>query len=256
MFESDKILVLENRFENYEKTVKWVEVGSYGKAVKWFGHLTSNYRLFFKKPAEFVLVLFTGGEDVDPSFYNDVSPLKMCRHNTVRDNFERTIFRHALTNNIPMVGICRGFQFLNVMAKGRLLHHINGHEGNIHLFDNPNLNNPITVNSFHHQMVIPPTNAHVIGQTIKQLSKVYYGKHDQSEKWSDPEIEAAIFPSINACGVQYHPEWMPTMSEGFLFFYNMVDKLINLSKTEFVKFYTDVNLPPDRFIKKRSNSGR
>lgn len=214
---------------------------AYGKAVRGLGSLTTDRRLFFKKPEEFILVLFTGGSDVDPSFYNDTSPLKMCCSDLVRDKFEKTVFRHALNNNIPMIGICRGFQFLNVMAGGRILHHINSHAGSLHLFNSPSLTIPITVNSFHHQMAIPPTDAHIIGQTLNQLSKLYYGKHDQYEKWMDPEIEAAIFPNINACGVQYHPEWMTATSEGALFFYKLADDLINLPKDEFIKFYTEGN---------------
>lgn len=222
----NKILVVDSHTWNY------------GKAVEGLGYLTKDYNQFFETPTAFILILFTGGSDVDPSFYGDTSPLRMCSPYLTRDKFEKTIFCHALSNSIPMIGICRGFQFLNVMAKGRLLHHIDNHAGNIHLFESSILEKPISVNSFHHQMVVPPTNAHIIGQTVKQLSNIHYGKHDQSENWEGPEIEAAIFPEINACGVQYHPEWMQTTSEGFSFFYNLADKLINLPKNQFIEFYT------------------
>lgn len=226
---NSKILVLEAR------------LGDYGKAVKELGRLTNNYQTFFKEPKKFGLVLFTGGADVDPSFYNDTSPLQMCSSNLKRDKFEKTIFQCATINNIPMVGICRGFQFLNVMAKGHLLHHINGHGGTIHSFDSPCLKNPIDVNSFHHQMVIPSTDSYIIGRTKKQLSNIYYGKRDQLEKWENPEVEAAIFPKINACGVQYHPEWMSTTSEGFLFFYEMSKRLVDWTMEQFIHFYTTEN---------------
>lgn len=223
---ANKILVLED------------SLGSYGKAVEGLGNLTNDDRLFFKTPKDFTLVLFTGGADVDPFFYGDTSPLRMCKSSPTRDKFEKTVFQYALTNNIPMIGICRGFQFLNVMAKGRLLHHIDGHGGTTHLFNGPNLKRPINVNSFHHQMVVPSADSYTIGQTVDQLSNLYYGKHDQPEKWKGFEVEAAIFPEINACGVQYHPEWMATTSEGFLFFHNMANNLINLPKDEFIELYT------------------
>ena len=210
----------------------------YGKAVKGIGHLTSNCKLFFKFPQKFNLVLFTGGADVDPSFYNDDSPNKLCGSNLARDKFEKTIFKHAINNHIPMIGICRGFQFLNVMAKGRLMHHINGHGGTIHSFSGPSLKEPISVNSFHHQMVIPATNTHVIGHSVDPLPNICYGKYDELEEWHGPGIEAAIFPEINSCGVQYHPEWMLPTSEGFLFFYDMANKLIHWPMDKFIQFYT------------------
>lgn len=210
----------------------------YGKAVEGLGFLTIDKNLFFKKPEEFVLVLFTGGPDVDPSLYGDTSPFSMCSSDLSRDKVEKTVFQHALINNIPMIGICRGFQFLNVMAKGRLMHHINSHAGTLHLFDGLSLEHPIRVNSFHHQMVIPPIDSHTIGWSPDKLSKIYYGRYDQAEEWNSFETEAVIFPKINACGVQYHPEWMQPTSKGFLFFYNMANKLIELSIDDFVKFYT------------------
>ena len=210
---SRKILVVED------------SLGTYGLAVAGFGRTTNSFKHFFKSPKDFILVMFTGGEDVDPAMYSDDSPLGLCGSSPERDRFERTIFRHALINNIPMIGICRGFQFLNVMAGGRLMHHITGHGGTTHPFDSHGLKSSITVNSFHHQMVIPNVDSHLIGWSVDKRSEEYYGKNDELEKWGGPEVEAAIFPKIRACGVQYHPEWMPSKSDGFMFFYNMVNRL-------------------------------
>lgn len=223
----------------------------YGKAVDGIGHLTNNCDLFFKSPQKFSLILFTGGADVDPSFYNDDSPHNLCNFNSARDKSEKTIFKHATNNHIPMIGICRGFQFLNVMAGGRLMHHISGHGGTIHSFDGPSLKEPIAVNSFHHQMVIPPTKAYVIGHSVDPLPNECYGKHDKLEEWHGPGIEAAIFPEINSCGVQYHPEWMLTTSEGFLFFYDMANRLINWPIEKFIQFYTN-QLPMVKTISQKT----
>ena len=223
---SRKILVVED------------SLGSYGAAVSGLGRTTNSYKHFFKSPKDFILVMFTGGADVDPAIYNDTSPLDLCSTSPERDRFEKTIFRHALINNIPMIGICRGFQFLNVMAGGRLMHHITGHGGTTHLFDSYGLKTSITVNSFHHQMVIPNVDSHLIGWSMDKLSKEYYGKNDALEEWGGPEVEAAIFPKIRACGAQYHPEWMPSKSDGAMFFYNMANRLLEWPMNKFVQFYT------------------
>ena len=210
----------------------------YGAAIEGLGRLTSNHRRLFKSPEKFILVLFTGGADVDPSLYNDTSPAELCSTNIERDKFETIIFKHALENNIPMIGICRGFQFLNVMAGGRLMHHIDGHGGSIHGFDSPRLKKEIRVNSFHHQMVIPNAEAHTIGWSVETLSDIYYGKKDEKEEWGKQEVESCIFPEIRACGVQYHPEWMPKDSGGALFFYNLADRLIHWPMNKVIQIYT------------------
>lgn len=214
---------------------------TYGRAVKGLGKLTSDYKLFIASPNKFALVLFTGGEDVDPSLYNDTSPYNLCTSNIARDRFEKVVFKQALDNNIRMIGICRGFQFLNVMAGGRLMHHIEGHAGSIHTFDSYNLKKEIKVNSFHHQMVIPNTDAHLIGWSTNNLSDSYYGKDDQKEKWDSPEVESCIFPNINACGVQYHPEWMHETSDGFMFFYNLANRFISWPMEKMIQVYTKGN---------------
>lgn len=215
--------------------------GLCGTTVRHFGKVTSNFKRFFKSPKDFILVMFVGGEDVDPSLYNDSSPRHMCSSCLKRDLFEKTILDHAVKYNIPMVGICRGFQFLNVMAGGRLMHHISGHDGGIiHLLDSGCFKDkPIRVNSFHHQMAILNKNSHLIGWSMDKLSDKYYGKEDSVEEWNGPEVEAAIFPSINACGVQYHPEWSSEKS-GLMFFNNMVSRLLRypMSKSKrFIQFY-------------------
>jgi hypothetical protein len=88
-------------------------------------------------------------------------------------------------------------------------------------------------------MVIPTTYSHIIGHSVDPLSGFCYGRHDEIEEWNDPGIEAAIFPKINSCGVQYHPEWMLPTSEGFLFFHAMANKLINWPMNKFIQFYTE-----------------
>ena len=79
-----------------------------------FDTWTEDWPKFLDKPKDFGLVLFTGGEDVHPSLYNDTSPKRYCATNLSRDKIEQDIFKVALDNSIPMTGICRGSQFLNV----------------------------------------------------------------------------------------------------------------------------------------------
>lgn len=52
------------------------------------------------------IVLFTGGEDVDPSFYGE-KPLSCTYYNTARDEAEKIVFNKCTKNQL-VIGICRG----------------------------------------------------------------------------------------------------------------------------------------------------
>ena len=69
-------------------------------------------------------VLLTGGGDVDPVFYGeDRHPLT---HDAEpgRDEFEIDLARRAMTEDVPLLAICRGAQVLNVAAGGTLVQDI------------------------------------------------------------------------------------------------------------------------------------
>ncbi len=219
----DKILVLRG----------W----GYGEAIEGLGKLTSNVPRFMKRPETFKLVLFTGGEDVDPAFYNEESPKGICHFNTSRDLFERVIFKHALRHGIKMAGICRGLQFLNVMAGGKLVHHLDGHAGIYHGFECRKDNLFRRINSIHHQMVIPSKDSLIVGWSNEKLSERYYGNGDKKINWKDPEVEALLMPKILSCGVQWHPEMMLKYSGGYRFFYEMVEDLLEMSTEDLVEKY-------------------
>ncbi len=65
-------------------------------------------------------LLFTGGEDVAPACYGaDPSPL-LGTVDPVRDRFELALFAAARRRRMPVLGICRGIQLINVALGGTL----------------------------------------------------------------------------------------------------------------------------------------
>jgi len=210
---------------------------SYKNVVDYFGETTEDIKNFFEKPEEFKLILFSGGADINPTLYGHKSPDRLCYYNKSRDTLDIKIFKHAIKNNIKMVGICRGLQFLNVMSGGSMIHHANNHNAS-HSFISPRMNYEIKVNSLHHQIVIPHKNTFTIGTTKKQLSKIYFGDNDLPITKHETDIEALYMPSIQACGVQYHPEMMQKHSDGFHFFYKLVDEFLHLEENKFRQNYT------------------
>jgi gamma-glutamyl-gamma-aminobutyrate hydrolase PuuD len=209
---------------------------SYGDAVAELGELVTDKELFYSRPREFKLVLFTGGADISPELYGDTSPHGVCSTNPERDVEEIKVYDKALKLNIPMAGICRGLQLLNAMAGGSMIHHLDGHGYTTHGMTLAT-GECVKVNSLHHQAIIPPESAVVVGWSTGQLSKDYFGTADEVFNYTGKEIEAAIFPRTNAFGVQYHPEMAPESFDMYAFFHTMVRYALTLSKKEFIKTY-------------------
>lgn len=208
---------------------------SYADAVAGLGAVTSRVSKFMESPEKFKLVLFTGGADIDPRFYMDTSPKKMCYSDPERDIFEISIFKRAKEAGIVMAGICRGLQLLNVLNGGKLIHHLNGHNYGTHSMHTSD-GKTIEVNSLHHQMIIPPSGSILTGWSDK-LSQTYIGKDDKEVEWSNFENEAAIYPKTKCFGVQYHPEMMTTVSAGYKYFFDMALKSTKLEWDTFLKPY-------------------
>ena len=62
-------------------------------------------------------VLLTGGGDVDPNLYGGDPNTIMLVHR-LRDDFEIALIREARKRGLPILGICRGCQILNVALGG------------------------------------------------------------------------------------------------------------------------------------------
>ena len=67
--------------------------------------------------------VLTGGVDVHPSFYNGEKNYNNSpgSFEPERDVFEEKIYRYSQLNNLPVLGICRGMQLINVLEGGKLI---------------------------------------------------------------------------------------------------------------------------------------
>ena len=180
----------------------------------------TNYANFLEKASlvdrveDADVVLFTGGEDVDPSLYG--CKREQCIHsNLKRDLAEKAIFEKVRPDQVCL-GCCRGSQMLCVMNGGILVQHCYNHAiGYTHgITDGSTL---YQITSTHHQMQYPynlswvdydvlfiaePRRSHeYVGDKINQNAIINNG---------EPEIVLYHKEGFPKClAVQGHPEMIP-----------------------------------------------
>lgn len=113
-------------------------------------------------------LLLPGGWDVDPALYGEKPDSKIGDIDPELDETEIRLFKDAREKQLPVLGICRGQQVINVAMGGTLLQHLEGHEvrafGRSHLAHTASVDpaselgravegREIQVNSLHHQAV-------------------------------------------------------------------------------------------------------
>jgi putative glutamine amidotransferase len=77
-------------------------------------------------------LVVTGGPDVDPARYGEAAHPRTGPSSPARDAWEFALTEAALQARLPLLGICRGMQLVNVVCGGSLLQHLPeavGHQG-------------------------------------------------------------------------------------------------------------------------------
>lgn len=155
------------------------------------------------------LLCLEGGADVTPALYKEENT-HSGSHIRV-DVQSLGLITAAEMLGIPIVGICRGSQILNVANGGKMIQHIEGHAGPAHIV--PYMGKHYRVTSGHHQESIPVV------------------QEDWVLRAPDGTCEAFFVPSTGRVGgvnlgVQFHPEWAQKGSECRELFYLLLEKVV------------------------------
>jgi len=149
---------------------------------------TNNIKKYFDRYTH--AVVLTGGNNVNPKLYKSLENLFDVYNQ--RDNTEKALAKIALKKDISILGICRGFHFLNVYFGGKLTHYIKNHVNKTHTLYSKNtiLNNKST-NSYHNQGITQDD----LAKDLRVLAKS-----------KDDFIEAFKHKKNKVLAVQWHPE--------------------------------------------------
>ena len=200
--------------------------------------------------------LLTGGVDVHPSFYHgnpayDNIPVEF---EPDRDRFEEKIYRYSQLHKVPVLGICRGMQLVNVLEGGKLIQDLDN--GNARhqkealdkqhkivaagksLLEQVSGSVSGRVNSAHHQAIDPEA----LGENL--VANAYADDNDKI-------IEGLEFKEKTGKGfmlcVQWHPERMKD-KEGNPFSQNIKQQFIAAVRTSNGKKISIVNPATEELI--------
>lgn len=157
-------------------------------------------------------IIFSGGGNIDSLWYGEQPLEKQSIETGLRNRFERALFFAAKEKKVPILGICRGSQLINVLQGGSLFQNIDiqmytqiDHEGvdkkieekqHVVYLEKDSLvakiykKSKISVNSFHVQCIKQ------LGENLKVTAKSEDGISEAIEYEGDFFMQ----------GVQWHPE--------------------------------------------------
>jgi putative glutamine amidotransferase len=167
-------------------------------------------------------IIISGGEDVHPSLYGKAGEINRCGEiDTRRDSLEQKMILYAIKNKIPLLGVCRGQQIINVTNGGTLIIDIPDDKGSLYLHRDIRKNAEHMSTRTYHR--IYPRKNTMLYQIIQSDSSSVHSNHHQAvdnlaggfagSSYSKDMIIESIELSDTLThpfilGVQWHPEAM------------------------------------------------
>ena len=173
------------------------------------------------------MVMFTGGADVSPHIYGDKKH-KETYASEWRDGKEIEIFKRTVALGIPMVGICRGGQFLNVMSGGRMYQHVDKHAtGAGHEITDLLSGETVLVSSTHHQMMMPSPRGLLVASSTLLGTREWYEGEIFKKDVSEEDIEVVYYEHTRSLCFQPHPEFTGAAYDGmFNYFRSCLERFV------------------------------
>lgn len=170
-------------------------------------------------------LLLPGGEDVEPERYGAVRHETVKRTNPQRDEAEITMARWAFDDRLPLFGICRGLQLINVAMGGTLTQDIRSHIATDLRHDIDSTKEPRDLLLHEVEIDADSQLADIVGDTRVHVNSLHHQTIEQlapgmrvTARATDGIIEAieALHPEERGyvLAVQWHPEDLTGSQDG------------------------------------------
>lgn len=158
------------------------------------------------------VLLLAGGQDVDPSLYDQDPHEKLGDLFKQRDTFELALIQEAIRQKKPIAGVCRGMQLLNVAFGGTMIQDLSL-DPSLTL---AHVQSPVPLTKATHEITIEPNSylAEFLPETVA-VNSYHHQAVDQiappftvTARATDGAVEAieGVIDSSCILGVQWHPE--------------------------------------------------
>ena len=177
-------------------------------------------------------LVMTGGEDIAPLYYGEQNHPQLGEINAERDVYDLTLVKLAIEHNVPILGICRGLQLINVAMGGTLYQDL---PSQVSKRINHRQESGKTL--AHKVLVVPNTQT----SRILKVDSIHVNSlHHQAIKNLAPGLKTAgksidgvvemveAYPTRQILAVQFHPEYFTAegdtlMSKFFQFLIHKAD---------------------------------
>jgi putative glutamine amidotransferase len=157
-------------------------------------------------------LLLAGGADIDPAAYGHQAHAETRGTVPERDAFEIALTRAAIERDLPVLGICRGMQLINVALGGTLSQHLPEHLGHqehrrvLGSFDGSDHDVEILDGTLARRVIDAPRHA-TKSHHHQGVDLLGEGLRVSASSAMDDLIEAIELPQRSfVLGVQWHPE--------------------------------------------------
>ena len=168
-------------------------------------------------------LLLTGGKDIDPLYYGQEPMAGIGAFDALRDAWELALFAAAVKKGIPIVGICRGHQVINVAMGGSLFQDLKLQKPDA----NPHSPAEFPVDRLYHSIAISEGSRlhRIFGKKALRVNSFHHQAVENlapglvATAWS-PDAVLEGFEAKDSerfiLGVQFHPETLTRRFPEFL----------------------------------------